>query len=693
MHQPTYHPPNHRSESQQRLRRVIATAANVLLFGYVLDATLTVLDTLLGATGNSAIHGARQLVAYTVMALAGLWLFAFVLLGDLLRKWLLFWLALSVFWLNGGGQPVGLFFEDVFDPRYQHSLVALQVGIASLTLILVRRRYGHWWVTTAVPVRIDSKFFAWLGRFLSRAFVIGLLWLSYQPLGVMSMLEQSTGGYLSFTWDGVLTREVEFEDPETGTVRLIGMMHFGEPLAYQALLESFEAPNSIILEEGITDRSGLLPELSPTPRRRHFTGGIRIQPTMEEVRGVQRIEHAQERHGWVNLKNADVDAAELNPETLEWTRQFVELRERSTREEFPLLFILTELGATLPEGVFNEILFTRNDRLMAELETVRGEFNQIIVPWGALHMPGIEHALKEIGYTPTERERRWTLLHWKTLADLVNRSRTRQERTLSRDALEAYAERSRQAMFLTRKPALELLPLAETDPESDGNPIGFSGGLPTRYEGEQWPRNGETGMPLGFLLEITRDEAHADFFGEVNRLRLFVDYSEFLGDNEESAYAVLIDRVGDPERTVVNWSEEELAALAAEFGPAQRDYNAELTWPYTALDLRPTVLVDRELMPSRPYGVDRPTMLEWFDISDRVQAAFAAANPGFRLENDGSFLGGHPQWIQGEQGRIELPFFLQFYPPDDMNWADAGIFYLFLDKENPNEVVLLGQSS
>ncbi|MEM8766323.1 MAG: hypothetical protein AAGE43_02680, partial [Pseudomonadota bacterium] len=675
---------------------------------YLLDVILTILDTLLGLTGSNAIHLARQVVAYLVMLIAGVWLVTLVLFGDVLRKWLLFWLALSAFWLNTGAQPVGLFFEDPRNPSYIHVLIALQAAMIAITLLSIRRRFGRWWVTEGVAAGFATGFFPWLGRFLGRAVTIGALWLIYQPFAAMGIIEQSTGGYVSFTWDGILTRDVTLSDQAGQSVRLVGMMHFGEPVAYQELLESFEAADSIVLEEGVTDESGLLDAAPLTLRWGRNRGGIAVQPGMKEIRGARRITALEDRHAWVNVQNADLDTSELGAETLAWVRNYATLRKRAERQNFPLLFVLEELSASFSEGVFNDILFERNDRLLAHITATRGEFERVVVPWGAMHMPGIEASLIKLGFRDTGTERRWMLLRWKTLIAALRGSAMPVERTLTTEALEAYAMRSVEAMQLTRRPALALFPAnspSSTTPGlepagggqlsggGDSPPIGVMGGLPTRFAGEQWPRNTETGMPLGFVLEINRSVTHGAFFGSIRRIRLFVDYSEFFGENEEAAYAVLIDRVGDPVREIIEWTPRELDALAAEFGPEQRDYGAQLTWPATALQSRPTQMADRELLPMKPFAVDRKTMLEWFDISDRVEAEFKQAYPELLLDFDSTHIGGYPQWVQFPESAGDLPFFLQVTPTDEMNWVDAGIFYLFLDPADPSRVVLLGQFS
>ena len=45
---------------------------------------------------------------------------------------------------------------------------------------------------------------------------------------------------------------------EPGGILVVGMMHVGEEASYRELVGSFSVPSTVVLEEGVTDRSGLL---------------------------------------------------------------------------------------------------------------------------------------------------------------------------------------------------------------------------------------------------------------------------------------------------------------------------------------------------------------------------------------------------------------------------------------------------
>jgi hypothetical protein len=97
------------------------------------------------------------------------------------------------------------------------------------------------------------------------------------------------------------------------------------------------------------------------------------------------------------------------------------------------------------------------------------------------------------------------------------------EQSLSEVFARAFAARTARQAFAATRPGL----LFEADEAGSaasvtGARTSHYGGLPTRFEGEEWPRNA-AGTPLSFLGEIVRDDESAPFMGRVALLRVFVD--------------------------------------------------------------------------------------------------------------------------------------------------------------------------
>ncbi|MGA7395292.1 MAG: hypothetical protein WBW78_21790 [Terrimicrobiaceae bacterium] len=62
--------------------------------------------------------------------------------------------------------------------------------------------------------------------------------------------------------------------------------------------------------------------------------------------------------------------------------------------------------------VMNDILFARNQRLAAEIESSLRDYRRVIVPWGAMHLPEIESWLEARNFVEREESERRALGFW-----------------------------------------------------------------------------------------------------------------------------------------------------------------------------------------------------------------------------------------------------------------------------------------
>ena len=64
------------------------------------------------------------------------------------------------------------------------------------------------------------------------------------------------------------------------------------------------------------------------------------------------------------------------------------------------------------EQVMDDILFSRNQRLVAEIESSLKDYHRVVVPWGAMHLPEIESWLRDHDFVQTGEIRRKALAFW-----------------------------------------------------------------------------------------------------------------------------------------------------------------------------------------------------------------------------------------------------------------------------------------
>ena len=64
------------------------------------------------------------------------------------------------------------------------------------------------------------------------------------------------------------------------------------------------------------------------------------------------------------------------------------------------------------EQVMDDILFSRNQRLVAEIESSLKDYHRVVVPWGAMHLPEIESWLRDHDFVQSGEVHRKALGFW-----------------------------------------------------------------------------------------------------------------------------------------------------------------------------------------------------------------------------------------------------------------------------------------
>lgn len=165
--------------------------------------------------------------------------------------------------------------------------------------------------------------------------------------------------------------------------------------------------------------------------------------------------------------------------------------------------------------------------------------------------------------------------------------------------------------------------------------------------------------------------------GDIELIRVFVDYKEFFdGNDTEGKFEMLITTSMGKEST---WERELLEQLQDQFG--QPEYGPPMIVERVALESAMRVITDNERDEfSLPYG-SQESWQRWVDMQgredQRLRHKKATWMPGGK-----TVLGGYPAWQQGSEDYHRFPFFLQLQPDGELTFGDAGSFYIFLDKDN-----------
>lgn len=230
-------------------------------------------------------------------------------------------------------------------------------------------------------------------------------------LSASTWLELYTRGFLQMDLEGVQIAERSYRlgDRE---VRLVGMMHIGDTGSYGELFSSFAEPGTLILQEGVSDREALLErQLSygPLAERLGLESQAGIESYFEEA-----WEQGDPDQRWPHIRSADLDVADFGASTRAFLESAAALWGAATpADAFDIYLGLWRQPIDL-DLLLDDIIVRRNREVLGALDEELESYPTIIVPWGALHLPGIEAGLEERGFLPGAESLR-PLLRWHSL--------------------------------------------------------------------------------------------------------------------------------------------------------------------------------------------------------------------------------------------------------------------------------------
>jgi hypothetical protein len=130
---------------------------------------------------------------------------------------------------------------------------------------------------------------------------------------------------------------------------------------------------------------------------------------------------------WPDIRNADVDARVFSDDTIAVLDAAARLYQSDRLAPAFAKFRtrLDELGPEATEAAFRDLIENRNAHLLDEIRTGLDDYQRIVVPWGALHLPGIEDAILGWGFEQTTSSQRQITAYQTILTALFSRDEAR----------------------------------------------------------------------------------------------------------------------------------------------------------------------------------------------------------------------------------------------------------------------------
>ena len=235
---------------------------------------------------------------------------------------------------------------------------------------------------------------------------------------VNSYMEVNTSGFMRLGPDGLHMIERVYRR-DNKTIRLAAMIHVGEKEYYEDMVESIAPGRTIVLAEGVTDDkklvrnrldygkfAGILGLTSQENMR--FNG--RIIGNLEKPSPRPKAEGKKKTTESADILRADVDISSFRPQTIHFLDALGKhLRENASMVKGLMSFNTWAEKNITPEThqiIMDDILYARNKEVIRHLRKALQQYDTIVIPWGALHMPEIEAEVLKLGFELRQEQER-----------------------------------------------------------------------------------------------------------------------------------------------------------------------------------------------------------------------------------------------------------------------------------------------
>jgi hypothetical protein len=238
-----------------------------------------------------------------------------------------------------------------------------------------------------VPVNcLKPKAFSWgnlVGFIAVNLFVVlpgVLVYLFYCSSLAVGHLSQ---GFVKLSTAGLTTQARTYTRQDGKTVQLVPMAHVGDANFYSQITHSFPS-NSVILMEGVSDDLNLLTNKVSYHRMAKTLGLSEQQKEFQPVAGE-----------WVN---ADIDIQEFSPSTIDLLNLVMLVHAKGLNPETLLPLTQYAPPADIQTQIWDDLLHKRNRHLLGELKDHLADYDYVVIPWGAAHMPELAAEIQKSGF-------------------------------------------------------------------------------------------------------------------------------------------------------------------------------------------------------------------------------------------------------------------------------------------------------
>ena len=366
------------------VRQLLATLLSLCLALFLADAVVSLADDSLSLLfGVHLLAAVRGVVALLVLLLSVV-IYGLMGLSPMIPKRL--FLPIALFSPIGSvlAIPLAIFFYGRLGQiGWVLSLCQVVLGLSLLGWVLGGTKL-RWPLVRAS--QLGSRGFSWLnltGFLLVNVFLL-LPAVAVYLVGCGAVaVDHFSEGFLTLRPGGLTVQVRSYVRNDGKRVQLVPMAHVGEADFYQKLSRSFPT-NSVVLMEGVTDENNLLTN-KVTYKRMATSLGLAEQH--EEFNPVQ-----------VEMVMADLDIKEFTSETIGFLNLTMLFHAKGLTAETGLKMLRFSPPPHFEVRLWDDLLHKRNRHLLEELRVRLPAAEQVIVPWGVAHMPGIAEGIQAAGF-------------------------------------------------------------------------------------------------------------------------------------------------------------------------------------------------------------------------------------------------------------------------------------------------------
>jgi hypothetical protein len=230
-----------------------------------------------------------------------------------------------------------------------------------------------------------------------------------------NLIEEYTAGFIRLKPNGLYMVEKVYAQGEK-EIRLAGMIHMGREGYYEELSDSFRTGHSLLLAEGVTDKKGLLTRQFNYGKVAGLLGLVSQEQQLFAGRLIDAASldyPLSDAIGEPDILRADIDLQDFDPQTIKVLNAIgTYLLNNSSLslgyQEFNR-WAEQNITAEVSQILMADLVLKRNLNLLSFLPKGLKKYQTILIPWGALHMPGIEEAVKARGFSLRDSRERLSI--------------------------------------------------------------------------------------------------------------------------------------------------------------------------------------------------------------------------------------------------------------------------------------------